>query len=88
MAKRTIEVFIAGCPICDETVKLVKSVVCPSCELHVRDVRTDRAAQGKATEYGLQRVPAVVVDGKVARCCDRRGVDLDALRELGVGVAA
>ncbi len=88
MAKRTIEVFIAGCPICDETVKLVKSVACPSCELHVRDVRMDRAARAKGTEHGLQRVPAVVVDGKVARCCDRRGVDLDALRELGVGVAA
>jgi hypothetical protein len=28
--KRKIEVFTAGCPLCDETVKLVRELACPS----------------------------------------------------------
>ncbi len=83
--KRTVEVFSAGCPCCDETVKLVESIVCPSCDLQVLDMRTDKAAQAKARRYGLKRVPAVVVDGKLADCCQAGGVDATTLRNLGVG---
>jgi hypothetical protein len=32
-AKREVEVFTAGCPLCEETVNLVKSLACPNCEL-------------------------------------------------------
>ena len=28
--KRRVEVFTAGCPICDETVSVVKSLACPN----------------------------------------------------------
>jgi len=30
LRKRKVEVFIAGCPLCDETVKLVNELACPS----------------------------------------------------------
>lgn len=38
-AKRLVEVFTAGCPICAETVNLVKSLACPSCDVQVHDLR-------------------------------------------------
>ncbi|HEX2897215.1 MAG TPA: thioredoxin family protein [candidate division Zixibacteria bacterium] len=85
MKKRTIEVFVAGCPICDETVKLVKSIVCPSCNLQVLNLSNDSAAQALAHKYGIKRVPAVVVDGKLADCCSSGAVDKNILQSMGVG---
>ncbi len=83
--KRTIEVFSAGCPACDEAVKLVQSLACPSCDVQVLDMRADKAAQAKARQYGVQRVPAVAVNGKLAGCCTGSGIDATVLRGLGVG---
>lgn len=85
MRKRTVEVFSAGCPSCDEAVELVQAIICPSCDLQIHDVRTDQAAQVKARRYGVNRVPAVVVDGRLADCCRQGPVDVGALRSLGVG---
>ena len=85
MTKRTIEIFTAGCPCCDETVKLVQSIICPSCDLQILDMRSDEAAQAKARAYGVNRVPAVVVDGKLADCCQQGAVEANTLRSLGVG---
>ncbi len=87
MTKRTIEVFTAGCPCCEDTVKLVQSLVCPSCDLQILDMRSDKAAQAKAKQYGVKRVPAVAVDGKLADCCQQGPVDANTLRSLGVGSA-
>ena len=36
-ARRKVEVFTAGCPLCQETVKLVKEPACPRCEVIVYD---------------------------------------------------
>ena len=86
--KRKVEIFSAGCPCCEEAVKVVKSVACPSCEVTVLDMRSDREAQRKAKQYGINRVPAVVVNGKLADCCQTGAVNADALRRLGVGSPA
>lgn len=86
-SKRTIEVFTAGCPCCEDAVKLVQSIACPSCEVKILDMRTDKGAQLKAKQYGVKRVPAVVVNGKLAECCQVGEVSADSLRALGVGVA-
>ncbi len=85
MKKRTVEVFTAGCPCCDDAVKLVQSLVCPSCDLQILDMRGDKAAQAKAKHYGVKRVPAVVVNGTLADCCQIGSVDAKTLRSLGVG---
>ena len=87
MMNRTIEVFVAGCPVCDESVKIIKAIACPSCDLQILDMRTDEVAQAKARHYGVNRVPAIVVDGKIAECCQHNGVDETALRALGIGVS-
>jgi len=82
--RRIIEVFTAGCPCCDEAVKLVQSAACPSCEVRILDMHADRAAQAKEKEYGIGRVPAIVIDGRVADCCQTGPVDLDTVRRLGI----
>ena len=85
MTKRIIEIFTAGCPCCDESIKLVQSIICPSCDLQILDMRSDESAQAKAKAYGVNRLPAVVVDGKLADCCRQGPVDVSTLRSLGVG---
>jgi predicted transporter len=86
MTSRTVEVFIAGCPVCDEAVELVRELICESCDLQVVDMRT-ATGQAKATRYGVQRLPTVVVDGMIAACCHQGSVDVGTLRNLGVGSA-
>ena len=36
--KRTIEIFSAGCPACEETITLVNRIACPSCDVTVLDM--------------------------------------------------
>ena len=83
-AKRKVEVFSAGCPVCDEAVSLVKRIACPSCEVSVLDMH-DKQVAARAKELGIHAVPAVVVDGKLASCCAGKGVDEAALRAAGIG---
>ena len=82
--KRTIEIFSAGCPACEETVTLVKRVACPSCDVTVLDMHSSEVAR-RAKRIGIRTLPAVVINGILAACCAGRGVDEDTLRAAGVG---
>ena len=82
--KRKIEVFSAGCPVCDETVNLVNNIACPSCEVNVLDMKNPEVAE-RAKSLGIRSIPAVVVDGKLADCCAGRGPDESVLRACGLG---
>ncbi len=64
-AKKRIEVFNAGCPLCDETLKLVKdSVVACGCEvIERRCAGTECCAEAK--QYGIRTMPTVVVNGQI-----------------------
>ena len=89
MAKRTVEVFTSGCPICEPVVDLVKKTACPSCDLVIYDLNAGCATnewRDKAKEYGITRVPAVVVDGKLLDCCKTGTVSEKELRAAGVGI--
>jgi len=84
MSGRKIEVFSAGCPACREAVELVERVAGSSAEVSVLDMhRQDVAARAK--ELGVQSVPAVAIDGRLADCCTGRGVDEATLRSQGLG---
>lgn len=90
MKKRNVEVFIAGCMLCDEAVKLVESLACDSCDVTVYDLREGCATnecREKAKLYGVTRVPTVVIDGKIADCCQVGPVSERSLRAAGLGVA-
>ena len=82
--KRTIEVFSAGCPACEETIKLVNSIACPSCEVAVLDMN-DPSVASRAKSLGIRSVPSVVIDGQLAGCCAGRGPDEATLRSAGLG---
>lgn len=85
--KRQVEVFTAGCPLCEEAVALVKGLACPSCEVVVHDLRADGEAVSRARGYGVNAVPAVVIDGQLVECCVRGTVEEETLRASGIGVA-
>lgn len=82
--KRTVEVFSAGCRVCQDTIELVERIACPSCEVRVLDMN-DRAIADRARALGILTVPAVVVDGELAGCCRGAGPSEQALREAGIG---
>lgn len=81
---RTIEVFSAGCAICDDTITLVNQLACPSCEVSVLDTREPDVA-ARAKQLGVRTLPAVAIDGVLAECCTSGGIDEAALRAAGVG---
>jgi len=83
-AKRKIEIFSAGCPVCQETIDLVNRIACPSCEVNVLDMNVAQVAN-RAQRLGIRSIPAVVIDGKLANCCAGRGPDEDILRAAGIG---
>jgi glutaredoxin len=88
MSKRLVEVFTAGCPLCDETVKLVRELACPNCEIQIYDLHSEsdtKSYQEKASQYGVYRVPSVVVNGKLAECCQQQPVSREALIAAGIG---
>jgi hypothetical protein len=87
VATRTIEIFTAGCDICDDVVAQVKQAACDARDVIVRRMQ-DAGVGARAKSLGVRSLPAVVIDGKLAGCCAGRGVDLAILRELGLGRAS
>ena len=83
-ATRKIEVFSAGCPACEEAIRLVNRMACPSCDVSVLDMGDPEVAR-RAKELGVRSVPAVVIDGALADSCAGRGVDEATLRAAGIG---
>ncbi len=81
---RKIEVFSAGCPLCEETVAMVQRLSCPSCEVSVVDMKDIKGAT-RGRELGVRSVPAVAINGKLADCCAERGVDEVTLQSAGLG---
>jgi len=84
--RRKVEVFSAGCGVCEETISLVKRIACDSCEVSVLDMRDDQVA-ARAKRLGIRVVPAIVVDGELAACCENAGPTESALRAAGLGQA-
>jgi hypothetical protein len=63
--KRKIEVFTAGCSLCDDTLRLVKDAVA-SCGCEVVERRCppqQMCEEGKA--YGVRAMSTVVVNGAI-----------------------
>ena len=81
--KHKIEIFSAGCPVCDETIKTVKAMASPS-DVEVLDMHQPDVA-ARAKQSGIRSLPALVIDGRLADCCAGRGVDEATLRAAGIG---
>ena len=83
--KRKVEIFSAGCGCCQETISLVKSIACPSCDITVLDMNQPEIAE-RARSLDVRNVPAVVINGELVGCCAGRGPDEHTLRSAGLGV--
>ncbi len=81
---RKIEVFSAGCPLCDEAEKMVRGLACSSCDVQVLNMK-EPATMKRAKQLGVQSVPAVAIDDKLFGCCAGRGIDEKALQGAGLG---
>jgi len=81
---RTVEIFTAGCPVCQETVTVVQGMACESCDVSVLNMK-DRHVAERAQQLGIRSLPAVVIDGKLEDCCAGRGPDAATLRAAGLG---
>ena len=85
--KRKVEVFSAGCAACEDTIAMVRSLACPSCDVTVLDMQ-DIDVVKRAKSLGVRSVPAVAIDGKLAGCCAGRGPDEASLRLAALGRSA
>jgi len=72
--KRKVEVFSAGCP----------RIACRDDEVKVLDMNDSEVAK-QAKSLGIQSIPAIVIDGKLADCCEGRGPDELSLKAAGLG---
>ena len=84
MAKRKIEVFTAGCPVCTDLVDLVKATACPDCEVTIYNLNQGQGVD-EAKRYGVSAVPSVVVEGKLLECCKRAHPTEHDLKAAGIG---
>jgi len=78
---RKIEIFSGGCPLCEEAIQMVKELTkeC-GCEITVYDIR-EKDNKEKARRMNIRSVPSILIDGKLASCCEKRGPDKEKLKE-------
>src|SRR6516225_4791201 len=62
-ATRKVEIFSAGCAVCEQAIEMVRNGTRSSCEIIVHDMKDTRIAE-RAKSLGIRSVPAVVIDGK------------------------
>lgn len=82
--RRRVEIFSAGCAVCEDAVALVRRVSCDSCEVVELDMRDPEVAS-RARRLAVRSLPAVAIDGRLAPCCAGRGPDEASLRAAGIG---
>ena len=80
-ARKKIEVFSAGCPLCRQAIDLVRRQAGSSCEIIVHNMM-DARGFARATALGVRAVPAVAIDGKLVS--SGRGIDIQMLRDAGL----
>ncbi len=86
--KKQIEVFTAGSPVCEPVVRLVKETACDNCEITIYNIveQCDCDCVSKINDYGIKRLPAIAVDGKLLDCCKNIEITKDDLIKEGIGV--
>lgn len=86
--KRTVEIFTAGCPLCDPVVQMVRDLACDQCEIAIYDLVKqcdDQTCLDKVDTYGIRKIPAVAVDGVLLSCCQNQGISREQLIKAGIG---
>lgn len=81
---RIVEVFSAGCQICESAIEMVRNMSCPSCKIKIMNMK-DKRAEKRAAELGIRTIPAIAVNGRLVSCCDTRGPNVLVLKASGIG---
>lgn len=84
LATRKVEIFSAGCKVCDESVNLVRRLACSSCEIIVHDMQARDGAE-RAARLGVCSLPALAIDGHLAAWCAGPGFNEANLKSAGIG---
>src|SRR5215469_7719102 len=79
-----IEVFTAGCPCCTEVVFFVVFLAATEHNVEIRDMHGP-AVVAAAAGYGIRRLPAVVIDGRLTDNCAALGLAEETLTQAIVG---
>ncbi len=86
--KRQIEIFIAGCPVCDPVVQMVKETACDNCEITIHNLAEKCESMicvKKMKAYGVKRIPAIAVNGELIGCCKNVEITREDLINAGIG---
>jgi len=81
---RKVEIFSAGCGLCDEAIELVEKLACPSCDVTIQDMASPETLE-RARQLGVRTVPAVAIDDKLVACCSNSGPNESELKAAGLG---
>lgn len=78
MKTNKVEIYVAGCPLCDETVNAVKKIITDD-EIVIHNLK-EKYDSGNLNKYGINKIPAVVVNGKLLNCCEHNKMDVSLLK--------
>lgn len=81
--QRHVEIFSAGCPVCQDALTLVSRLVGSPHQIDLHDLRQLEVAS-RAASLGIRSVPATLIDGQLVSCCANCGPDEAALRAAGL----
>ncbi|SPF41464.1 Uncharacterized 9.0 kDa protein in mobE 3'region [Syntrophobacter sp. SbD1] len=82
--RRKVEVFTAGCPVCQGVVDMVKELACPHCELIFYNLNNNEGVE-QAKSYGVAAVPSVAINGALLECCKHKPITREDLQAAGLG---
>ena len=85
--RNSIEVNSAGCTMCRQGIRAVQEFAGKDHVVTSHDMHIVERADARAKELGINRVPAVVVNVKLAQCCQSRPVDVGVIRSMMQGKA-
>ena len=85
---KKIEIFTAGCPFCEPAVALVKEMAKADDQIITYNLAQPCEAKSciaTAEKYGVERLPAIAVDGRLIGCCKNIGISKQDLVNAGIG---
>lgn len=85
--RKRVEIFTAGCTLCNPVVELIRSNSSENCDVMVYDLIKQcdsKECLSKVVEYGVKSIPAIVVDGKLLDSCQNSGISIMDLINSGI----
>jgi hypothetical protein len=85
MSRIQIEIFTAGCLVCEPVVQLVKDTAGVNCDITIHNL-SELYDVDICKKHNIKRLPAVAVDGKLLDCCKNIDITKKDLINAGIGV--